>query len=163
MSSIVSLADLIERGGVYYNIAGSNPVEVLNEATKTMALPKSLDRENLFTAILEREALMPTALGHGVAIPHPRNSMLADPGAQRVAVFFLKSPVAYNALDRKPVTVLFLILTADARSHLATLAAVSHLCQSPDFLEFLVNRPSKEELVARIAEAEASWADAAED
>ena len=40
MSSIVSQADLIERGGVYYNIAGSNPVEVLNEATKTMALPK---------------------------------------------------------------------------------------------------------------------------
>jgi nitrogen PTS system EIIA component len=163
MSSVVSLADLIERGGVYYNIAGSSPVEVLNEATKAMALPKSLDRESLLIAILEREALMPTALGHGVAIPHPRNSMLADPGAQRVAVFFLKSPVAYNALDRKPVTVLFLILSADARNHLATLAAVSHLCQSPDFLGFLAKRPSKEELVERIAEAEASWADAAED
>ncbi|MGA2547499.1 MAG: PTS sugar transporter subunit IIA [Rectinemataceae bacterium] len=163
MSSVVSLADLIERGGVYYNIAGSSPVEVLNEATKAMALPKSVDRESLLIAILEREALMPTALGHGVAIPHPRNSMLADPGAQRVAVFFLKSPVAYNALDRKPVTVLFLILSADARNHLATLAAVSHLCQSPDFLGFLAKRPSKEELVARIAEAEASWANAAED
>jgi PTS system nitrogen regulatory IIA component len=163
MSSVVSLADLIERGGVYYNIAGSSPVEVLNEATKAMALPKSLDRESLLIAILEREALMPTALGHGVAIPHPRNSMLSDPGAQRVAVFFLKSPVAYNALDRKPVTVLFLILSADARNHLATLAAVSHLCQSPDFLGFLAKRPSKEELVERIAEAEASWADAAED
>jgi PTS system nitrogen regulatory IIA component len=163
MSSVVSLADLIERGGVYYNIAGSSPVEVLNEATKAMALPKSLDRESLLIAILEREALMPTALGHGVAIPHPRNSMLSDPGAQRVAVFFLKSPVAYNALDRKPVTVLFLILSADARNHLATLAAVSHLCQSPDFLGFLAKRPSKEELVARIAEAETSWANAAED
>ena len=163
MPSIISLADLIGRGGVYYNIAGSSPVEVLNEATKAMALPKSLDRDSLLTAILEREALMPTALGHGVAIPHPRNSMLTDPGAQRVAVFFLKSPVAYNALDRKPVTVLFLILSADARSHLATLAAVSHLCQSPDFLAFLAGRPSKEELVARIGEAEASWAKASQD
>jgi nitrogen PTS system EIIA component len=163
MSSIASLAGLIERGGVYYNIAGSSPVEVLNEATKAMSLPKSLDRESLLTAILEREALMPTALGHGIAIPHPRNSMLADSSAQRVAVFFLKSPVAYNALDRKPVTVLFLILSADARSHLATLAAISHLCQSADFLEFLAKRPSTEELVARIAAAEASWARASED
>ena len=163
MASIVSLAELIERGGVYYNIAGANPVEVLNEATKAMALPKTLDRETLLTAILERETLMPTALGHGIAIPHPRNSMLTDASAQRVAVFFLKSPVAYNALDRKPVTVLFLILSADARSHLATLAAVSHLCQSPDFLEFLGKRPSKEELVARIAQAEAGWAKAAAD
>jgi PTS system nitrogen regulatory IIA component len=163
MSSVISLAELIGRGGVYYNIAGSNPVEVLNEATKAINLPKGLDRESLLTAILEREALMPTALGHGVAIPHPRNSMINDQGAQRVAVFFLKSPVAYNALDRKPVSVLFLILSADARNHLATLAAVSHLCQDPDFLAFLAKRPSKEELVARIAKAEADWAKAAED
>jgi PTS system nitrogen regulatory IIA component len=163
MSSIASLAELIERGGVYYNIGGASPVEVLNEATKAMALPKSLDRESLLTAILEREALMPTALGHGVAIPHPRNSMIADAKAQRVAVFFLKSPVAYNALDRKPVTVLFLILSADARSHLATLAGVSHLCQDATFLDFLAARPSKEELVARIAAAEAFWAAASED
>jgi PTS system nitrogen regulatory IIA component len=163
MPSPVSLADLIERGGVYYNIGGSNPVEALNEATKTMVMPKGLDRETLLTAILEREALMPTALGHGVAIPHPRNSMLTDQAAQRVAVFFLKSPIAYNALDRKPVSVLFLILSADARSHLSTLAAVSHLCQDPLFLEFLARRPSKAELVARIAEAEASWARASKE
>jgi nitrogen PTS system EIIA component len=163
MSSVVSLAELIERGGVYYNVPGSNPVEVLNEATKALSLPKSMDREGLLTAILEREALMPTALGHGVAIPHPRNSMLTDSSAQRVAVFFLKSPIAYNALDRKPVSVLFLILSADAKSHLATLASISHLCQHSDFIEFLAKRPSKEELVARIAAAEASWAAAAKD
>jgi nitrogen PTS system EIIA component len=163
MSIVQSLAQLIDRGGVYYNIGGSSPVEALSEATKAMVLPKGLDRESLLTAILEREALMPTALGHGIAIPHPRNSMLSDATAQRVAVFFLKSPIAYNALDRKPVSVLFLILSADAKNHLATLAAVSHLCQHGDFLEFLAKRPSKEELVARIAAAEASWAKAAED
>jgi PTS system nitrogen regulatory IIA component len=163
MSSVESLAKLIDRGGVYYNIGGSSPVEALSEATKAMALPKGLDRESLLTAILEREALMPTALGHGIAIPHPRNSMLSDLSAQRVAVFFLKSPIAYNALDRKPVSVLFLILSADAKNHLATLAAVSHLCQHGDFLDFLAKRPSKEELVARIAAAEASWAKAAEE
>jgi nitrogen PTS system EIIA component len=163
MSSVISLAELIERGGVYYNIGGGSPVEVLSEATKAMSLPKGLDRESLLTAILEREALMPTALGHGVAIPHPRNSMLTDVSAQRVAVFFLKSPVAYNALDRKPVSTLFMILSADAKNHLATLAAVSHLCQHADFLEFLAKRPSKAELVARIAEAEASWAKSAEE
>lgn len=163
MSSVVSLAELIERGGVYYNIGGANPVEALNEATKAMSLPKGLDRENLLTAILEREALMPTALGHGVAIPHPRNTMLVDPESQRVAVFFLKTPIAYNALDRKPVSVLFLILSYDAKSHLATLAAISHLCQSPDFLGFLAKRPSKEELVERLTAAEAAWAKSAED
>ncbi len=158
MPSAISLAALIERGGVYYNIPGSTPVEALREAARALVLPKSIDRDNLLTAVLEREALMPTALGHGVAIPHPRNPIISDESLQRVAVFFLKTPVPYNALDRRPVSVFFFILSADAKSHLGILAAVSHLCQRPDFLELLARRPLIEELVAYIARSEASWA-----
>jgi len=158
MPGALSLALLVERGGVYYNISGSNPVEVLAEACKTLSPPKGVDRDQLLRAILEREALMPTAIGKGVAIPHPRHPILSDDSVQRVYVFFLKSPVPYNALDRKPVSVLFMILSANAKSHLAVLAELSHLAQRKDFLEFLESRPSTEELVAFIAAAEASWA-----
>jgi nitrogen PTS system EIIA component len=158
MGSSVSLAELIGRGGVYYNISGSNAVEALKEAVKAVSLPKGLDRDSLLVAILEREALMPTALGNGVAIPHPRNPMLTDRSQQRVAVLFLKTPLPYNALDRKPVSTLFLILSADAKTHLAILASISYLCQKQDFLELLAKRPSTEEMVTYIAAAEASWA-----
>jgi PTS system nitrogen regulatory IIA component len=157
MASVESLAALIERGGVYYNIGGANPVEALKEAIRALSLPKAVDRDALLLAVLEREALMPTAIGNGVAIPHPRNPIVSDPALQRVAVFFLKKPVAYNALDRRPVSVLFLILSAEARSHLAILAAISHLCQRPDFQSLLAARPSTGELTAFIAKAEASW------
>jgi len=158
MSGSVSLAELIGRGGVYYNISGSTPTEALTEAIKAVSLPKGLDRAALLTAILEREALMPTALGNGVAIPHPRSPMLTDKSQQRVAVLFLKTPVPYSALDRKPVSTLFLILSAEAKSHLSILAALSYLCQRPDFLELLAKRPSTEEMAAYIASTEASWA-----
>jgi nitrogen PTS system EIIA component len=158
MGSSVSLAELIGRGGVYYNISGSNPVEALKEAVKAVSLPKGLDRDSLLVAILEREALMPTALGNGVAIPHPRNPMLTDRSQQRVAVLFLKTPLPYSALDRKPVSTLFLILSADAKTHLAILASISYLCQKQDFLELLAKRPSTEEMATYIAAAEASWA-----
>lgn len=152
-----SLAALIERGGVYYNIGGATPPEALGEATRAVALPKGIDREALLRAVLERESLMPTAIGQGIAIPHPRNPLIAEEALQRVAVFFLKSPVPYNALDGKPVSAFFLILSANARSHLAVLAEISHLCQRPDFLELLAGRPSTAELVAFIGNAEASW------
>ena len=152
-----SLAALVERGGVYYNIGGATPPEALGEAARALALPKGMDRESLLRAVLEREALMPTAIGNGIAIPHPRNPLLSDEALQRVAVLFLKSPIPYNALDGKPVSVFFLILSANARSHLAVLAEISHLCQRPDFLSLLASRPSTAELVAFIAEAEASW------
>jgi nitrogen PTS system EIIA component len=158
MGSSVSLAELVKRGGVYYNIPGSSPSEALAEAVKALSLPKGLDREALLVAILEREALMPTALGNGVAIPHPRSPMLTDASRQRVAALFLKTPLAYSALDRKPVSTLFLILSSDAKSHLSILASLSYLCQKQDFLDLLAKRPSTEELVAHISAAEASWA-----
>jgi len=157
MTSVVSLAALIDRGGVYYNIGGAGPAEILREATSAMALPKGVDREALLTAVLERESLMPTAIGNGVAIPHPRNPIISDRSQQRVAVLFLKSPANYNALDRKPVSALFYILSADARSHLAILASVSYLCQRKEFLKLMESRPSKEELVAFVSKAEAAW------
>lgn len=158
MGGTVSLAELVGRGGVYYNIAGSTSAEVLSEAVKAMSLPKGLDRGKLLTAVLERESLMPTALGNGIAIPHPRSPMVGDPEAQRVAVFFLKTPIPYSALDRKPVSTLFLILSSDAKSHLSILAALSYLCQRQDFLAVLDSRPSTEELMDHIAKVEASWA-----
>ncbi len=158
MGGSVSLAELVSRGGVYFNISGSTPSEALPEAVKAMSLPKGLDREKLLTAILERESLMPTALGNGIAIPHPRSPMVTDPATQRVAVFFLKTPIPYSALDRKPVSTLFLILSSDAKSHLSILASLSYLCQRDAFISLLGARPSTEELVDYIAGAEAAWA-----
>ncbi len=157
MPEMVSLAELVRRGGVYYNIGGANPVEVLSELSKTVAMPKGVSREDLLQAVLEREALMPTAIGHGIAIPHPRNPLVKDEEGQRVCVAFLKTPVAYNALDRKHVSTVFLILSAGARTHLTILAEISHLCQKPEFLAFLDARPSTAELTRRIEEIEASW------
>lgn len=158
MPDVLSLSVLIQRGGVYYNVGGSNPVEVLRETAKTIGLDKGFDREYLLKAVLEREALMPTAIGNGIAIPHPRNPLISDEALQRVAVIFLKTPVPYNALDRKPVSTLFLILSATARTHLGILAEISHLCQKPDFIDLLEKRPSTEELTRYIAGAESGWA-----
>lgn len=158
MPDIISLSALIQRGGVYYNVGGSNPVEVLTASARTINLDKDIDRDDLLKAILEREALMPTAIGSGIAIPHPRNPLISDEELQRVAVIFLKTPVPYNALDRKPVSTLFLILSASARTHLGILAEISHLCQKSDFIELLEKRPSTEELTSYIAGVESGWA-----
>lgn len=158
MPTSLSLAELVTRGGVYYNVSGANPVEVLAETTRNLSLPPEMDRDELLRAILEREALMPTAIGHGIAIPHPRNPIIQEEGLQRVAVVFLKTPVPYNAMDRKPVSTLFVILSAGARVHLGILAEISYLCQKADFVELLAKRPSTEELVAYIAAAEETWA-----
>lgn len=157
LAGITAFSRMIERGGVYYNVSGSSPIKVLTEGISSIDLPSSIDRTLLLEAVLQRESLMPTAIGNGIAIPHPRNPLIHDIDEQRVCTLFLTSPVNWNALDRIPVTVLFLILSADARSHLAILAELGHVSRKPEFKTFLSTRPSTEELTGYLRDVESRW------
>ena len=157
MDGSEGLARRIDRGGVYYNLEGDNPAAVLREIVQNVNLPKQVKRDVLLQTVLEREALMPTAMGDGIAIPHPRNPLLTDEGDELVAVCFPRKPVPYAALDHRPVFVLFLILSAGTRTHLFTLSELSFLCRRADFREFLAGKPSREELSGWIARVEETW------
>ena len=75
-------------------------------------------------ALLDRESLGPTGVGHGVALPHARL-----PGLQQVCGLFfrLKKPLDFDAVDRQPVDLVFaLFAPVDAGvEHLKALALVS--------------------------------------
>jgi PTS system nitrogen regulatory IIA component len=120
-------------------------------------LPAGLDSGALFDAVLEREELMTTAIGQGIALPHPRTPLLTDPAEQFVAVAFPAKPVNWKALDGKPVHTVFLIVSASAKLHLRTLSKISFLCQQEDFRAFLARRPPAEEIIRYAGEAEAAW------
>lgn len=79
----------------------------------------------------EREALGPTGVGHGVALPHARID-----GLDRVVGVFLRIDTAldFGAADRQPVDLVF-ALFAPAESgvdHLKALALVSRTMRNPD-------------------------------
>jgi PTS system nitrogen regulatory IIA component len=152
-----NLIELVGRGGVYYNLSGSSPEAVLSDLVATVPVPAGVDRGRLLAAILERESLMPTGVGAGIALPHPRNPLVDDPERQFVAVGFLEKPIDWRALDGKPVGTLVLIVSASPKLHLSTLSRVSFLCQQPSFRSLLADRASREELVAAIAAAERGW------
>ncbi len=151
------MIDLMERGGVFYNLSGASPAEVLSDAVSSIPLPPGVGRESFLAAILEREALMPTAIGDGIALPHPRSPLISDPADQFVSVCFLRQPVAWRALDGKPVGTLFIICSASARLHLQTLSRINFLCRHPPFRALLQARASREELTAAIESAERAW------
>jgi nitrogen PTS system EIIA component len=157
LSSGSDLIELVRRGGVYYNLSGSTPREALEDLVATVPVPKEIKREDLLKAVLEREALMPTAVGDGIAIPHPRNPLISDPAKQFVSVCFLQRPIDWQALDGKNVGTLILIVSASPKLHLGTLTRVSFLCQQDSFRKLLAERASREELIAAITTAERTW------
>lgn len=146
------------KGGVYYNVAGARPEEVLEDAVRTLPVPEDPGRQAFLRAILEREELMPTAVGNGIALPHPRNPLIRKNEDQFIAVCFLDRPVDWQALDGKPVSTLVFIVSASPKIHLSILSRVSFLCQEPDFRALLAERASTEELAAAVAAIEARWA-----
>ncbi|HNV21231.1 MAG TPA: helix-turn-helix domain-containing protein, partial [Candidatus Hydrogenedentes bacterium] len=71
-----SLSRAIEAGGVFYRVEGTDKPAVLRSVVDTMRLPEGVDREFLYHVLLAREKACSTAVGDGVAIPHPRNPIV---------------------------------------------------------------------------------------
>lgn len=133
----VSISGLIDKGGIIYGIRGRNTVELLTDAVNRMKLPSENNREDVLASLIEREEMMPTGVGRGIAIPHPRNPIIADVDHESITVCSLASPVQYGAVDGKPVHTLFIILSANAKRHLEILSKLLFLCQQAEFVEML--------------------------
>ena len=148
--------ELIKRGGVYYRTPGASPREVIANLIDRIAAPGA-DREKLLEAVLEREALMSTAVGHGIALPHPRNPLITSEAEQFVAIAFLEQRVDWKALDGEPVRTVILIVSASSKLHLHTLSRINYFCQQERFRQLLDRCPPRDDIITVIAEAEQAW------
>lgn len=153
----LSLAALIRRGGILPRVAGATSVEVIREAMRRTAIPADVDRETLVYFMIQREELMPTAIGRGIAVPHPRNPVIAAAEHESVTVCFLEQEVDFSAMDGQAVHTLFVILSANPRQHLEILARISFLCQDDAFIAMLGRRGPAEEILDHIERRESEW------
>jgi len=83
-------------------------------------------------ALITRETLGPTGVGHGVALPHAR---LPDLDAVRGLFVRLEKPLEFEAVDRQPVDLVFCLLapTDAGVEHLKALALVARTMRDPAF------------------------------
>ncbi len=156
VSEEVRLLEAVERGGIFRDVGGTTPEAVFREVLKVFPFPsaaREVPREALLASLLERESLVTTAVGKGIALPHPRHPQDWGLGGPAVGIFFLRQPVDFGAIDALGVTVLFLILCGSVKGHLTMLSQVSHLVNDPAVREFLMTRPSAEALRERIRSA----------
>jgi PTS system nitrogen regulatory IIA component len=151
-------AGLIQRGGVFYHVPGTTPAEVLKNLVDAAApsLP-AINREQLLETVLEREALMSTAVGRGIALPHPRTPLITDPGEQRVLIAFPDREVDWKALDGEPVHTVMLIVSASTKLHLHTLSGLNFFCRQEKFCTLLKKRPSLAEITGFLNAVEETW------
>ena len=104
----------------------------------------------VFDALLKRERLGSTGLGHGIALPHGRIESLRAPLA---AVATLQTPVDFDALDGQPVGIVFaLAMPEDCNEqHLQILARLAEMFSDPMLCNALRNAKSAEEIHQRLS------------
>lgn len=150
-----TLAAALEQGSVHYDVEGRIIDEVLKSAVDRLTCFSPTVREELFFHVMDRERLASTAVGDGIAIPHPR-VLLSQPLEQAmITTCFLTHPVDFNALDGLPVDTLFLLISPTVKLHLHLLSRLSHCIRNPEFLDFVKTRPDRAALVVRAAAIEA--------
>lgn len=153
-----SLYRALHKGGVLQDVPGKSKEEIIRAAVKKIAPDLGLDIEVLTELLLDRERLQPTALNHGIGIPHTRECLLKA-GQNVVTVVYPKHPIAYGALDGEPVHTLFFLFASDDKKHLHLLAKIAHMSSRSSIVDFLRSKPTKDQLLERVKEWEVDLAE----
>ncbi len=152
MDPKVDICDLIKKGGVYYNVQGTTVSEVYKEICSQLSLPENISTDLLYSELIKREEMMSTAVGNGIAIPHPRPLLLSKPESQRIILCFPKQPLNMNAPDERLVSALFILLTSSRQDHLAILAKLADLVQKVAVRRVLEEQACEEDVLATLAQ-----------
>lgn len=103
----MDIKDFLSPAGTLVDVPASDKSRLLIDLSTRAASMLQLNAETVATGILKRESLGSTGVGGGVAIPHARVPDLKKPFGILVR---LQRPIAFDAIDERPVDIVFLLL-----------------------------------------------------
>lgn len=102
--------------------------------------------------IWDRESILPTGIGLGVAVPHLRSPNIQHSSA---ALTVLKSPIPYGSMDGLPVQIILLIAMGEGtqNNYLQYLAKATSFFRKESFRAALIASPDADTLWATMQNA----------
>ena len=150
----MKITDLLKRDSIDLNVEASNKKDILKKAVELMDNNGNIiDKDKYLELVLKREEEGTTGIGEEIAIPHGKGDSISAPG---LAAIVIPNGVDFEALDEKPVKLLFLIAAPNTKEnvHLEVLSRLSTLLMDKKFREELINAQSKDEFLKIIDKAE---------
>jgi mannitol/fructose-specific phosphotransferase system IIA component (Ntr-type) len=120
--------------------------EALREICRILTTSESIkDSAELEKAVFERERIMSTSIGLGIAIPHVRLKSVTD---MTMAVGVIKEGIDYDAFDDLPVNIVIMIAAPEGshREYLSVLARLALLLKNSSLRNGILNAKSPEEI-----------------
>ena len=138
---MLKLADLITKDRIV-ELKGTTKDDVLEELVDALAGAQEVeDREAFFRAILDRESILSTGIGLGIAVPHAKIPSVKTLVA---ALGKTKRGINYGALDDQPVHIVVMIGANDAQQadYIRALARVTLLLKNEKIRDAIIGAES---------------------
>jgi PTS system nitrogen regulatory IIA component len=150
----VRLADILRESCVVADIKGKTKKEILLELVEPLKETNLIDNvDAVVKIIMEREKLGSTGIGDGVAIPHGKMKNIDN---IICAVGRSQEGVDFDAVDRRPVHIFFLVLAPEdsASLHLKVLSRISKILRDPSFRKTILKLANAHEIYANVIETD---------
>lgn len=152
----MKLSDYLATDRVVPDVREGDVREILTQLLQPLLRDGTLaEPEPLLSALLAREKVLSTGIGHGIAVPH---AISPAAGTPQVVLGIAPGGVEFQAMDGGPVYVFFVLLSPPdgAGHHTRLLARIARLGRDPDFVTGLRDHPEPEAAIARIREYEST-------
>lgn len=151
----VPISRLIKEDRVILSMKATDTESVIQELCEPIAKKALLlDVQELRNRLVAREKLLSTGIGNGIALPHPRDPIptLREPAV--IIVGRSTTGVDFQAVDKAPVSLFFLIVCQNIELHLHLMGALANLLQDPDFVENCKRAATADDIIRLTMEQE---------
>lgn len=150
----MNIFSLLSTQTILPNLQANDKTEVLDKMVSSLRDQVSDgELERIRDAVFEREKIMSTGVGKGLAIPHGKAAGIEQTYA---AFAILEDPVDYEAIDDQPVSMVFLLVGPQASNslHIKMLSRISRLMNNSEFRERLKTCSTAEDIIEQFKEEE---------
>ena len=150
----MKLSKFCDENLVVFNLKATNKDEVIDELVALASGSNMIkDHDELLKDVKDRENLVTTGVGYGVAFPHAKTR-----SAKGIVIAFGRSDkgIDFDAMDHKPVNLFFLIAAPEDAigAHLNVMARLSYLMKLADNRDKLMKASSPGDVLVLMDEIE---------
>jgi nitrogen PTS system EIIA component len=155
--NVMRLSDIVTPAAIAVQVRLEDKAHALKFAASLLGARSGLDPDRVCQALAAREALGSTGIGKGVAVPHVCFPDLDRPYA---LLCTLANPIGFDAIDGKPVDLIFTVITptgskgcngGEALPYLAALSRILRDAGTAQALRHAKNTASVYDIIVRPA------------
>ena len=148
------LTELLSPDRVVVPLPAGDRHAAIAALTRRLAYRAGAGYDEVLGAVLERESVLSTGIGFGVAIPHARSAAVRE---LTMVAGVSPSPVAFDAIDGEPVRLFFLIVgpESSAGQHVKILSRIARLVRRDSVRQQLLEATTADAFYHVLLDAEA--------